>query len=153
MKTSGEGIELIKFYEGCELESYQCSADVWTIGYGKTSGVQEGDTCTQEQAEEYLADDLFKFEKTIHKLVNVPLRQNEFDALVSWTYNLGGTNLRESTLLIRINDNTPSSRNDIPYQIKRWNRAGGEVLDGLVKRREAEAKMWLGEEWRHWLQN
>jgi lysozyme len=153
MKTSGEGIELIKFFEGCELESYKCSGAVWTIGYGKTSGVKEGDTCTQDEAEQYLADDLFEFEKIVHKHVNVPLKQHEFDALVSWTYNLGGGSLKTSTLLIRINDNNHRSRVDIPHQIKRWNRAGGEVLDGLVKRREAEAKMWLGEEWRHWLQN
>ena len=153
MKTSGEGIELIKFFEGCELESYKCSGAVWTIGYGKTSGVKEGDTCTQDEAEQYLADDLFEFEKIVHKHVNVPLKQHEFDALVSWTYNLGGGSLKTSTLLIRINDNNHRSWVDIPHQIKRWNRAGGEVLDGLVKSREAEAKMWLGEEWRHWLQN
>ena len=66
---------------------------------------------------------------------------------MSWVYNLGGGNLSESTLLVRINDDTDSSRADIPYQIKRWNRAGGKVLDGLVRRREAEALLWQNEDW------
>ena len=147
MKTSGEGIALIKKFEGCRLNAYQCSAGVWTIGFGTTKGVKKGATCTQDEAEALLADDLFKFEKIIHKQVNVPLQQHEFDALVSWVYNLGGGNLAESTLLVRINDDTDSSRADIPYQIKRWNRAGGKVLDGLVRRREAEALLWQNEDW------
>ena len=147
MKTSAEVIALIKKFEGCELEAYQCSASVWTIGYGHTAGVQEGDTCTQIEAESFLQKDLEEFEATIQKLVKVPLKQNQFDALVSWVYNLGGTNLRRSTLLQRINDDSDSSRADIPYQIKRWNRADGKVLDGLVRRREAEALWWQGEDW------
>jgi len=147
MKTSGEGIALIKKFEGCRLNAYQCSAGVWTIGFGTTKGVKKGATCTQDEAEALLADDLFKFEKIIHKQVNVPLKQHQFDALVSWVYNLGGGNLSESTLLVRINDDTDSSRADIPYQIKRWNRAGGKVLDGLVRRREAEALLWQNEDW------
>ena len=149
MKTSAEGVALIKKFEGCKLEAYQCSASVWTIGWGTTKGVQEGDTCTQDEADAFLENDLFEFEKEIHKHVNVPLKQNEFDALVSWVYNLGGSNLRESTLLIRINDGTDSRRSDIPYQIRRWNRAGGKVLDGLVRRREAEALLWQGKDWIH----
>ena len=147
MKTSGEGIALIKKFEGCRLDAYQCSAGVWTIGFGTTKGVQEGATCTQNEAETLLADDLFEFEKIVHKQVNVPLQQHEFDALVSWVYNLGGGNLSESTLLVRINDDTNSSRGDIPHQIKRWNRAGGKVLDGLVRRREAEALLWQNKDW------
>jgi|TARA_R110001592_G_scaffold86435_1_gene254971 lysozyme len=146
MKTSAEGIALIKKFEGCELEAYQCSASVWTIGYGHTAGVKEGDTCTQGESDVLLQEDLEDFEATIQKLVNVPLKQNEFDALVSWVYNLGGTNLRNSTLLQRINDDSDSSRADIPYQMKRWNRAGGKVLEGLVRRREAEAMLWQGED-------
>ena len=149
MKTSGEGVALIKKFEGCKLDAYQCSANVWTIGFGTTKGVKEGDACTQDEAETLLADDLFKFEKIIHKQVKVPLKQNEFDALVSWVYNLGGGNLSESTLLRRINDDTDSGRADIPHQIRRWNRAGGKVLDGLIRRREAEALLWQGKEWDH----
>ena len=147
MKTSGEGIALIKKFEGCRLDAYQCSAGVWTIGFGTTKGVKEGATCTQDEAEASLAHDLFQFEQSILKMVDVPLKQNEFDALISWIYNLGATNFSESTLLRRINDNNDSSRADIPYQIRRWNRAGGKVLDGLVRRREAEALLWQGKEW------
>jgi len=147
MKTSGEGIALIKKFEGCKLDAYQCSADVWTIGFGTTQGVKKGATCSQDEAETFLANDLCQFEQSILKMVDVSLKQNEFDALISWIYNLGATNFSESTLLRRINDNTDSSRADIPYQIKRWNRAGGKVLDGLVRRREAEALLWQGKEW------
>ena len=146
MKTSGEGIALIKKFEGCKLKAYQCSADVWTIGYGHTGGVVEGDEITQQEADEILEEDLFEFEKYVHKHVNTPLDQNQFDSLVAWMFNLGPTNLRESTLLMRINSNNFS---DVPHQIKRWNKAGGKVLDGLVRRREAEALLWLGEEWSH----
>tara|TARA_R100000544_G_C2218883_1_gene56251 strand:- start:411 stop:863 length:453 start_codon:yes stop_codon:yes gene_type:complete len=147
MKTSEEGIALIKKFEGCKLDAYQCSADVWTIGFGTTQGVKKGATCSQDEAETFLANDLCQFEQSILKMVDVSLKQNEFDALISWIYNLGATNFSESTLLRRINDNTDSSRADIPYQIKRWNRAGGKVLDGLVRRREAEALLWQGKEW------
>jgi lysozyme len=119
--TSSEGVALIKKFEGCELEAYQCSADVWTLGYGHTSGVSEGDTCTAEEAESMLTEDLQKFEGYVNDLVEVDLTQNQFDALVAWTYNLGPGALKEST--------------------------GGKVLDGLVRRREAEALLFKGEPW------
>lgn len=144
MKTSGEGIALIKKFEGCVLSAYLCSAKVWTIGWGTTKDVKEGDVCLQEEADGFLERDLQKFERAVHKHINVPLYQNQFDALVSFTYNLGPTNLKESTLRQRINDN---QLNDVPYQIRRWNRAGGVVLDGLVRRREAEALLWLDKDW------
>ena len=146
MKTSGEGIALIKKFEGCEIKAYQCSAKVWTIGYGHTRGVSEEDTCTKEEAEKVLVEDLEEFEKYVNDLVDIPLAQNQFDALVAWTFNLGPTNLKSSTLLAKLNENDV---NDVPFQIRRWNKAGGNVLDGLVRRREAEALLWLGEEWSH----
>lgn len=146
MKTSGEGIALIKKFEGCELNAYQCSADVWTIGYGHTRGVNEGDTCTKDDAEKILIDDLVEFEGYVNDLVDAELTQNQFDALVAWTFNLGPTNLKSSTLLTRLNS---GDLDDVPHQIKRWNKAGGKVLDGLVRRREAEALLWLEEEWSH----
>ena len=146
MKTSAEGVALIKKFEGCKLESYLCSGDVWTLGFGHTRGVKEGDSCTQEQAEQTLVDDLFEFEKYVHKHVNVALDQNQFDALVAWTFNLGPTNLRESTLLKRVNEERFS---DVPTEIRRWNRAGGEVVQGLVRRRAAEALLWQGKKWEH----
>lgn len=143
-KISAEGVALIKKFEGCELEAYQCSANVWTIGYGHTRGVEEGDTCSQVDAESMLVEDLEEFEGYVNDIVQCPLEQNQFDALVAWTYNLGPTNLRESTLLIRLND---QDYHDAPTQIRRWNKAGGKVLDGLVRRREAEALLFLGQNW------
>jgi lysozyme len=141
---SEEGICLIKKFEGCKLESYRCSADVWTIGYGHTKGVSAGDTCTKKEAEEILAEDLQEFEAYVNDLVDADLNQSQFDALVSWTYNLGPTNLKSSTLLKRLNS---GDMEDVPHQIRRWNKAGGEVLDGLVRRREAEALLFKGEAW------
>jgi len=144
MKTSAEGLALIQKFEGCELESYRCSADVPTIGFGHTRGVKDGDTCTQEEANQLLADDLEEFEGYVAKLVDIDLTQNEFDAMVAWTFNLGPTNLKSSTLLQKLNED---DRADVPHQIKRWNKAGGIVLNGLVRRREAEALLFQGEPW------
>ena len=146
MKTSGEGVALIRKFEGCEVQAYQCSASVWTLGYGHTRDVSEGDTCTKDEAEQILISDLQEFEGYVNDLVKIPLDQNQFDALVAWTFNLGPTNLKSSTLLVRLNDN---NLDDVPHQLRRWNKAGGKVLDGLVRRREAEALLWLGEEWSH----
>ena len=139
-----EGLALIKKFEGCELEAYQCSAGVWTIGYGHTKDVVEGMTITQEEAEQMLVDELHEYESYIDKYVTVALNQNQFDALVSWVYNLGPANLKASTMLKVLND---GKYEDVPYQMKRWNKAGGKVLDGLVRRREAEALLYQGREW------
>ena len=144
MKTSAEGIALIIKFEGLELDSYQCSANVWTLGYGHTQGVAEGDSCSEEEAEIILVNDLKEFETYVNALVDVDLDQNQFDALVAWTFNLGPTNLRTSTLLKKLN---AGDYNDVPSEIKRWNRAGGQVLDGLIRRREAEALLFAGEQW------
>ena len=144
MKTSQEGISLIKKFEGCELEAYRCSADVLTIGYGHTQGVNEGDSCTQDEAEELLVKDLEEFEFYVNDIVEQELNQNQFDALGAWTFNLGPTNLRSSTLLKRLNE---GDFEDAPRQIRRWNKAAGEVLDGLVRRREAEALLFQGKPW------
>jgi len=144
LNTSAEGIALIKKFEGCELEAYQCSAGVWTIGYGHTKDVVEGMEITQEQAEQMLVDELHEYESYINKYVTVALSQNQFDALVSWVYNLGPANLKSSTMLKVLND---GKYEDVPYQMKRWNKAGGKVLDGLVRRREAEALLYQGREW------
>jgi lysozyme len=146
MKTSEEGRALIKKFEGCELEAYQCSANVWTIGYGHTQGIKEGDVCTQEDADRMLEEDLEEFEGYVQEAVNVPLEQHEFDALVAWTYNLGPSNLRSSTMLKRLND---SNFDQVPSEMRRWNKAGGKVLDGLVRRREAESLLFTNEDWSH----
>ena len=144
MKISQEGIALIKKFEGCELEAYKCSAGVWTIGYGHTKDVVEGMTITQEQAEEMLVEELHEYEKYVNESVTVALSQNQFDALVSWVYNLGPANLKASTMLKVLNS---GKYEDVPAQIKRWNKAGGKVLEGLVRRRAAEACLFSGKEW------
>tara|TARA_R100000458_G_scaffold59495_1_gene70252 strand:+ start:1370 stop:1825 length:456 start_codon:yes stop_codon:yes gene_type:complete len=144
LKTSKEGISLIKSFEGCELTAYRCSANVPTIGYGHTAGVSDGDTCTLEEAEQMLSDDLVEFENYVKKYVETDLEQNQFDALVAWVYNLGPTNLSESTLLKELN---AGNLEEVPRQMKRWNRAGGQVLDGLIRRREAESLLWQGKNW------
>ena len=99
MKISAEGLSLIKKFEGCEREAYLCPANVWTIAYGRTKDVKEGDTCTQEEAEEWLAEEMEEYEGYINDKVTVDLEQNQFDALDSWVYNLGPTNLSSSTML------------------------------------------------------
>ena len=144
LKTSQEGISLIKSFEGCELTAYRCSANVPTIGFGHTAGVSDGDTCTQEEEETMLAEDLEEFEDYVKNYVESELQQNEFDALVAWTYNLGPANLKESTMLKELNS---GNFEEVPRQMKRWNRAGGEVLDGLIRRREAESRLFKGEAW------
>jgi lysozyme len=144
MEISQEGLSLIKKFEGCELEAYKCAAGVWTIGYGSTNNVNEGMEISQERADMLLLEDVEVFEEAVNKLVEVPLEQNQFDALVSWTFNLGSTNLKNSTLLKVLND---KDYEGVPAQIKRWNKAGGKVLQGLVRRREAEALLFEGKEW------
>ena len=144
MKISEEGKALIKKFEGCELESYYCSADVITIGYGHTKGVSEGDTCTQEEADQMLADDLEEFEGYVEKYVEVELSQNQRDALIAWTFNLGPANLKSSTMLKELNSGNYAK---VPSEMRRWNKAGGETLEGLIRRREAESLLFEGKEW------
>ena len=144
MKISEEGKALIKKFEGCELEAYQCPAGGWTIGYGHTKGVQQGDVWSQNHAEHMLDVELEEYEGYINDLVNVEWKQHQFDALVAWVYNLGAGNLISSTLLIRLNAGEYA---DVPHEIQRWNKAGGEVLEGLVRRRKAEALLFEGKDW------
>lgn len=146
MKISKEGIALIKKFEGCKLESYLCAANVPTIGYGSTKDVKMGMTISQEQAEELLLEDLEVYEDAVIKAVEVPLHQHQFDALVSWTFNLGGANLNASTMLKVLNK---GAYEDVPYQMKRWNKAGGQVLEGLTRRRLAESLLFEGNDWEH----
>lgn len=144
MKISEEGKQLIKKFEGCELEAYKCSAGVWTIGYGRTKNVSKGDVCSQEQADIWLAEELPVFGAYVSDAVTVPLDQNEFDALVAWTYNLGPTNLNNSTMLKVLNEN---KKDEVPSQMRRWNKANGKVLEGLERRRLAESLLFEGKEW------
>tara|TARA_R100001143_G_C3346949_1_gene127317 strand:+ start:339 stop:782 length:444 start_codon:yes stop_codon:yes gene_type:complete len=144
MEMSEEGLSLIKKFEGCELKAYEDAVGVPTIAYGRTKNVCMDDVCTLEQAESWLAEEMEEYEGYINDLVKVDLDQNQFDALVSWVYNLGPTNLNSSTLLRFLNEGRYA---DVPDQIRRWNKAGGKVLAGLTRRREAEAMMFQNEEW------
>jgi|TARA_R100000084_G_scaffold62983_2_gene27216 lysozyme len=144
MEISQEGLSLIKKFEGCKLESYQCAAGVWTIGYGSTSGISEGMEISQQRAEALLLEDVAVFEEAVNKAVEVPLEQYEFDALVSWTFNLGPANLNSSTMLKVLNEN---KKNEVPAQMRRWNKANGETLQGLIRRREAESLLFQNEQW------
>jgi lysozyme len=146
MNISKEGLSLIKKFEGCELEAYKCAAGVLTIGYGSTKGVKEGDTITQEEADKLLLHEMEEYEGYVNKLVEVNLSQNQFDALVSWVFNLGPANLKASTLLKVLNS---KDYEGVPAQIQRWNKAGGKVLEGLIRRRNAEALLFEGKDWEH----
>lgn len=140
MKTSKSGIDLIKKYEGCVLKAYKCPSGVWTIGYGHTKGVKKGQICTKKQAEYFLSQDLKTFEKGVLKGVKVTLNQNQFDALVSFTYNVGLGAFKSSTLLRYINKKDFSSASK---ELLKWNKSNGKVLSGLVKRRAAERQLFL----------
>ena len=145
MKISEDGLELIKKFEGCETTAYQDSVGVWTIGFGHTKGVEEGQTCSIEDAESMLADEMDEYEGYINNMVKVDLQQHEFDALVAWVYNLGPTNLGESTMLKVLNG---GQFDRVPDEMNRWTRAGGEILEGLVRRRQAESLMFQDLDWR-----
>jgi len=140
MKASKNGIELIKKYEGCKLNAYLCPANVWTIGYGHTKNVKEGDKITQEMAEQLLVNDLQQFENAVNAYCLRALTQNQFDALISFVFNLGSVAFRASTLLKRINANQMELA---ALEFERWNKAGGKVLEGLTKRRKDEKALFL----------
>jgi GH24 family phage-related lysozyme (muramidase) len=135
MKINEAGLELIKSFEGCRLVAYKCPADVWTIGYGHTAGVYEGQVITQAQADNMLKSDMKKYEKYVTDNVKLPLNENQFSALVSFCYNCGVGNLRT---LVK-NRNTQQ----IADAMILYNKASGKVLTGLVRRREAERKLFL----------
>ncbi|PUA41447.1 muraminidase [Pseudomonas protegens] len=140
MRTSQRGLNLIKSFEGLRLQAYQDAVGVWTIGYGTTRGVKSGMSISKEQAERMLQNDIARFEPEIDRLVKVPLSQNQWDALMSFTYNLGPTNLGSSTLLRLLNAGDYAAAAD---QFLRWNKAGGRVLPGLTRRRAAERELFL----------
>lgn len=145
MKTGKKGIELIKQFEGCKLTAYKCPAGVWTIGYGTTGKVDGKPICkgikiTKSKAESLLKEDLATFEKSVSNYVKVSINQNQFDALVSFAYNVGAGALKGSTLLKKLNKKDYKGAAE---EFLRWNKAGGKVLAGLTRRREAERKLFL----------
>lgn len=141
-RTSQNGINLIKGFEGCRLRAYQDSVGVWTIGYGHTSSVYCGQVITQAQAESLLKTDLVSRENVINQNVKVPINQNQFDALVSFVYNLGAGNFLKSDLLKYLNK---SQYTKAANEFVLWSYAGGKKLAGLVKRRTAEKALFMKE--------
>lgn len=142
MNISQRGIDLIKEFEGCKLKAYKCPAGVWTIGYGATgSGIVEGLVWSQEQADAALAKHIAEFTSAVNSLVTVPLTQGQFDALVSFTYNLGAGRLRKSTLLRLLNSGDYSGA---AKQFGRWINKGTSFESGLRRRREAERQLFTG---------
>ena len=140
MKMSKRGIELIKKYEGCRLKAYKCPAGVWTIGYGHTRNVRPDDIINEEEANVLLGIDIKAHEDNIKRLVKVAINQNQFDALVSFEYNIGYGNFANSTLLRLLNTGNYEGASK---QFSRWVYVGDKVLEGLVKRRNAEMELFL----------
>ena len=144
MQVSAAGITLICSFEGLRLNAYDDGGGVWTIGYGTTiypNGikVKRGDTCTREQAKAYMTYDLKKFESAVNTAVVVPINQNQFDALVSLTYNIGIKAFKNSTLLKKLN---VGDIRGAAAQFDVWNKGGGKVMQGLVNRRAVERKLF-----------
>ena len=136
MRTSQNGIDLIKQFEGCRLSAYQCAAGVWTIGYGHTAGVRKGQIITQIQAESLLKDDLCQFEQKIMKYDSkYHWNQNQFDALVSFAFNVGSID--------QLTANGTRDIKTISEKMLQYNKVSGKILDGLAKRRKAEQALFL----------
>jgi lysozyme len=142
MKTSVEGKNLIKKFEGLRLSAYQCSAGVWTIGYGHTGGVKPDAVITEAEAEALLEADLERYEAAVNAAGIPSVTQNQFDALASLCYNIGEAAFGKSTLrrLAKVNPNDTR----IKYEFMKWVNAGGKPIEGLRKRREQEAELYFG---------
>jgi lysozyme len=147
MKTGKAGIDLIKRFEGWRSKAYRDAIGVWTIGYGHTAMAGSpkpvpGMTITKVQGEAILRKDLAKYERAVNNAVTVDLNQNQFDALVSFCFNVGPGNLRKSSVLRRTNE---CRFDDVPGRLLLWNRAGGKVLTGLTRRRKAEGALFASQ--------
>lgn len=144
---SAEGMALLKHFEGLRLEAYKDVAGIWTIGYGTTrypngQKVRAGERCTEAQADLYFGHDLERFELAVDALTVDTIRQRHFDALTSFTYNVGEQAYKDSTLrkLVNANPDNPAIRD----QFMRWHNAGGKPVAGLWKRRHREADFYFG---------
>jgi len=137
--TSVGSTRLIREFEGLELKAYKCPAGVLTIGYGHTKEVAAGMVITEGKAEALLREDLVWVEEAINTKVVVPLTQNQYDALASFIYNVGAGAFTKSTLLRKLNAEDYSGAS---AEFKRWNKASGKVLRGLVRRRKAEQELF-----------
>ena len=145
MEVNKAGKDLIKRFEGCKLKAYRCPAGLWTISWGLTfypdgTKVKEGDVITQQQAEDYFNAIVDDFAKKVDALIKSNVSENNFSALVSFAYNVGMGNFQRSTLLRKVNANPKDTT--IRAEFMKWTRANDKVLNGLVRRREAEAKLY-----------
>lgn len=145
MSVSNKGVDLICEFEGKRLVAYDDGVGVWTIGFGTIKypngvRVKKGDTCTLDQAKEYMRHDLIEFEHTVNSSVKVPLNQNQFDALVSLAYNIGSSAFKSSTLVKKLNAGDYKGAAD---QFNVWVNAGGKRMQGLVSRRDREKLLFL----------
>lgn len=150
MKPSQKCINLVKQFEGFSATPYLCPAGVWTIGYGHTEGVtEESAPITEPEACDLLAGDLEKYSAAVNRLVKVPLKQHQFDALVSFAYNVGtdedadtiAEGLGDSTLLAKLNQGFYEAA---AREFLKWTKSKGRILGGLVKRRAAEQALFMG---------
>ena len=139
MIISKNGLDLIKQFESLQLKAYKCSANVWTIGYGHTKNVKEGDRISQDQANCFLMQDLYSVERAIIRLVKVKINQNQFDALCSLIFNIGISAFNKSTLLAKLNTGDYVGAAE---QFRRWNKVNNVVMAGLVRRRQAEEDLF-----------
>ncbi|MBP1132635.1 lysozyme [Serratia sp. PL17] len=143
MQISNKGRNFIKGFESLRLAAYPdpgTGGKPWTIGWGHTKGVKQGDRITQEQAEQFLSDDLAVFELTVNSAIKRPMTQNQFDAMVSLAFNIGGSAFAGSTLVKKFNAGDANGAAD---EFPKWKNSGGKVMPGLVKRRAAEREMFL----------
>ena len=145
ISVSNKGVDLICEFEGKRLVAYDDGVGVWTIGFGTIKypngvRVKKGDTCTLDQAKEYMRHDLIEFEHTVNSSVKVPLNQNQFDALVSLAYNIGSNAFKSSTLVKKLNTGDYQGAAD---QFNVWVNAGGKRMQGLVNRRDKEKLLFL----------
>lgn len=141
LTISDRGLDIIREFEGFSAEPYLCPGGYWTIGYGHTRGVSaDTEPVTKDEAMVLLWEDAEVFENSVRSLVKVPLTQNQFDALVSFAYNVGANNLARSTLLKKVN---MSDYHGAALEFAKWRMAGGKVLAGLKQRRKAEALLFL----------
>ena len=139
-----QGLELIKEFEGCQLEAYLCPAGVPTIGYGHTRSAKLGQTISQADADALLREDLADSEDAVDRLVTAQINENQFSALVSFTFNIGAEAFERSTLLSMLNAN--AQIHIVAAQFLRWNKANGEELPGLTRRRHAEQALFLAKD-------
>lgn len=142
MHISESGLNIIKKFEGFSATAYLCPAGYWTIGYGHLlkNKIKNDLELTEKQAELILFDDVADAEKAVLRYIDIQLAQGQFDALVSFTFNLGAGALQRSTLRRKVN---AKEHSDVPFQLSRWVWAGGRKLPGLIRRRRAESVLYF----------